>query len=101
MQVVWLPLGSTVSVLVVLFSAVFTKIERVRLTSKARKSEGNNKIGLMHVMHIIALMVAIEVVILSTWQSMSPLRWQRDVLLEENGIPVESVGKCSSVMCSH
>ncbi|CAB9517448.1 affinity cAMP-specific and IBMX-insensitive 3',5'-cyclic phosphodiesterase [Seminavis robusta] len=81
---------------VIAFSALLAKIERVRLINKAGKTKENTKIGLMRVGHIVLFMLTVEIAILAAWQIVSPYQWEREVLQEENGFPVESVGRCSS-----
>ena len=48
------------------------------------------------VFYIMIVVVAAEVSVLASYQAFSPLMWQREVIEDINGYPVESMGRCIS-----
>jgi hypothetical protein len=81
---------------VITFSSLFAKIQRVKLIYLAGRQMQRKTIQFKDVAYIVAFMLVIETAILLSWQIASPLRWEREVLTEEDGFPVESVGSCTS-----
>jgi simple sugar transport system substrate-binding protein len=81
---------------VITFSSLFAKIQRVKLIYLAGRQMQRKTIQFQDVAYIVAFMLVIEIAILLSWQIASPLRWEREVLTEEDGFPVESVGSCTS-----
>ena len=81
---------------VITFSSLFAKIQRVKLIYLAGRQMQRKTIEFKDVAYIVAFMLVIETAILLSWQIVSPLRWEREVLTEEDGFPVESVGSCTS-----
>lgn len=82
----------------VTFSALFVKIERVRRISAANKSKeaSTTKLGFLRFVYIGAAVLALELIILISWQVASPFQWEREVLWEQNEFAIESVGRCAS-----
>uniref|UniRef100_A0A7S4R276 G-protein coupled receptors family 3 profile domain-containing protein n=1 Tax=Ditylum brightwellii TaxID=49249 RepID=A0A7S4R276_9STRA len=80
----------------VTFSALFAKVMRVKLLYKAASKMKRRRIESKDVFSIMFIVLAIETVILLTFQFVSPLRWEREVLRDINGNAVESVGRCES-----
>ncbi|CAB9524816.1 acid type B receptor subunit 1 [Seminavis robusta] len=82
---------------VLIFSALFAKIYRVKLVYKAGRKMLRRKIGILDVMGLFSLSFVPEVAILLTWQLVSPFRWEREVHLQSSGgMVLESVGGCTS-----
>jgi simple sugar transport system substrate-binding protein len=81
---------------VITFSSLFAKIQRVKLIYLAGRQMQRRTIEFKDVAYIVAFMLVIETSILLSWQIASPLRWEREVLTEEDSFPVESVGSCTS-----
>lgn len=80
----------------VTFSAIFAKIQRVKLIYLAGINMQRKKVTIKDVMPIMIVMLGIEFVLLLSWQLVSPYRWHRTVTEREDGFPVESVGVCES-----
>jgi len=80
----------------VTFSALFAKIQRVRLKYKAGLQMRRKRVQLKDVTIIMIFVVAIEVAILLTWQLYDSQRWEREVLQVDEGFTNESYGYCSS-----
>ncbi|GAX18434.1 gamma-aminobutyric acid type B receptor [Fistulifera solaris] len=81
---------------VITFSALFAKIQRVKLIYQAGMRMLRKKVGLRDVAYIAAFMLTIELAILVTWQVVAPLQWQREVLLyDSEQFSLSSVGGCS------
>lgn len=78
------------------YAALFAKVWRVhklyKLSSKMRRMSVDYK----DVFYIMIVVVAAEVSILASFQASSPLTWQREVIEDVNGYPVESMGRCTS-----
>lgn len=81
---------------VIIFSALLTKILRVKLMYDASRRMDQKQVSLADVIPVMATMLFIELVILTTWQAVAPLEWQREVIDDFNGYPTESVGSCRS-----
>lgn len=81
---------------------MFVKIERVRLISaaskKTKKAAGvqDAKYAARRSYPSMVVVLSLELAVLLSWQLVSPYQWEREVLFEENGLSVESVGRCSS-----
>jgi simple sugar transport system substrate-binding protein len=81
---------------VITFSALFAKIQRVKLIYQAGMRMRRKKVGLRDVAYIAAFMLTIELAILIAWQVVAPLQWQREVLLyDSEQFSLSSVGGCS------
>ncbi|KAL3943197.1 MAG: hypothetical protein SGBAC_002727 [Bacillariaceae sp.] len=78
------------------FSALFAKIQRVRLIYLAGVEMRRKRVQLKDVASIMVFIMAIEVAILLTWQLYDPHKWERVVLQEEEGFIIESYGQCVS-----
>lgn len=81
----------------VTFSAIFAKIQRVKLIYLAGINMQRKKVTVKDVMNIMVVMLGIEFGLLLSWQLVSPYQWERTVTeTDEEGFPVESVGVCTS-----
>ena len=55
------------------------------------------KVDVKDVMFIMVVVILIQVVILLCWQLIDPMRWQREIIVQDaNGYPAQSIGYCSS-----
>ena len=79
---------------VITFSALFAKIHRVKLIYRAGLQMQRKQVTLADVIPVMAIMFAIEVGILMSWQIVAPLRWEREVIDEIDGFATVSVGSC-------
>mmetsp|Transcript_26569 Transcript_26569/g.33836 ORF Transcript_26569/g.33836 Transcript_26569/m.33836 type:complete len:839 (-) Transcript_26569:94-2610(-) len=80
----------------VTFSALFAKVLRVKLLYTAASKMKRRKIETKDVLSIMVVVLVIETSILLSFQFVSPLKWEREVLDDINGIAIESVGHCES-----
>jgi len=82
---------------VLIYSALFAKILRVKKVYDGAIRFSRQRIKVRDTASIVVVMTAVEVTILLSWQLVSPLRWEREVLdVDENGRPTRSVGVCTS-----
>lgn len=79
---------------VITFSALFAKIHRVKLIYQAGAQMRRKQVTIRDVLPVMAIMFSIEVCILLSWQLVSPLRWEREIVDELDGYATESVGSC-------
>ena len=79
---------------VITFSALFAKIHRVRLIHRAGMQMQRKQVTLADVIPVMAIMLAIEVAILLSWQMVAPLKWEREIIEEIDGFAIVSVGSC-------
>ena len=57
----------------------------------------NVKVDVKDVMFIMVVVILIQVAILLCWQLIDPMRWQREIIMQDaNGYPAQSIGYCSS-----
>lgn len=92
MTVVWLyGIG-----FILTFSAIFAKVQRVKLIYTAGLKMQRKTIGIKDVAYVMAILLCIELIILICWQTIAPLHWDREVLEYQDGYPTASVGKCTS-----
>lgn len=54
------------------------------------------KVDYKDVLYIMFIVVALEMAILISYQVVSPLMWQRDVIEDIDGYSIESIGRCQS-----
>lgn len=80
----------------VTFSAIFAKIQRVKLIYLAGINMQRKKVTIRDVSNIFLVIFGTELSLLVAWQAASPYKWQREVTEEEDDFPVESVGACES-----
>lgn len=85
----------------VTFSAIFAKIQRVKLIFLAGINMQRKKVTFKDVMNIMIVMMGVEFALLLSWQLISPFRWERTVTATEDGFPTESVGACASELGSY
>lgn len=77
------------------FSALFAKILRVRKLYILGQSLKKAVVRVRDVVIIIVVMITVETALLLVWQFAGPLKWTREVTLEDaNGYPMQSVGTC-------
>lgn len=77
------------------FSALFAKILRVRKLYILGQSLKKAVVRVRDVVIIIVAMISVETTLLLIWQFAAPLKWTREVTLEDaNGYPMQSVGSC-------
>ena len=82
---------------VLTFSALFAKIQRVKLIYHAGMNMRRKAVKVTDVVHVIASMMVVEISILVSWQVTSPFVWERSVLSRSpDGYPLESSGRCTS-----
>ena len=83
---------------VLVYSALVAKMRRIKeiMTSAQRFRRAHVPRG--KVVTTIVCLLAAMLVILITWQLVSPLVWERDVIQKDafTGYPIESVGHCAS-----
>lgn len=81
----------------VVFSALFAKIWRIRLVFKAAQTFVRKQVGVKDVLFIMVAVIMVQAIVLTAWNIVDPLVWERNVLTEDvNGFPIKSVGFCSS-----
>jgi simple sugar transport system substrate-binding protein len=78
------------------FSAIFAKIQRVKLIYIAGINMQRKKVEIKDVLTIMVVILGIELGILVSWQIASPHQWERTITDETDGFPVESFGRCKS-----
>eukprot|EP00522_Entomoneis_paludosa_P007414 CAMPEP_0172454748 /NCGR_PEP_ID=MMETSP1065-20121228/11644_1 /TAXON_ID=265537 /ORGANISM="Amphiprora paludosa, Strain CCMP125" /LENGTH=1032 /DNA_ID=CAMNT_0013207129 /DNA_START=2817 /DNA_END=5915 /DNA_ORIENTATION=+ len=82
------------------FSALFAKVWRVKKLYNSGMAMRRKPVQAREVMMIMVIVVAIEIAILTVWQVVAPLQWEREVLQDvEVGdlrYSTESVGQCTS-----
>lgn len=79
---------------VITFSALFAKIQRVKLIYQAGLRLERKHVTLMDVAPVMASMFIVESGILIAWQIVAPLQWEREVLDDIDGYATSSVGSC-------
>jgi len=81
----------------IVFSALFAKIVRIMLVLKAAENFVRKTVGAKDVAYIMVGVIAVQVVVLTCWQIIDPLLWQREVLSwDNNDYPTKSIGVCES-----
>lgn len=79
------------------FSALFAKIVRVRTMMKNAMAMRRTKVGVKEVLMIMVVVIAIEFILLLSWQLVAPLKWNREVVSSSDlGYATTSAGMCSS-----
>ena len=82
---------------VILYSALFAKIWRVKKILHSAATFRRRKITVQDVLAIMVVLLSLEGGILLAWQLTAPLKWQREVIESDlDNFPVRSVGKCRS-----
>ena len=77
-----------------LFSA---KIWRIKMVWKAAQSFIAKTVTARDVGLIIVGVLVVQAIVLTCWQVIDPMKWQREVIYEDaNGYPLKSVGACQS-----
>ena len=67
------------------------------LVFKAAENFVRKTVGVKDVAYIMVAVIAIQAIILTCWQIIDPLLWQREVLsIDGNGYPMKSIGVCTS-----
>ena len=70
---------------------------RILLVFTAAQNFVRKTVGVKDVAFIMVVVICIQAIILTCWQIIDPLLWQRHVLFEDvNGYPTKSVGICES-----
>lgn len=81
----------------IVFSALFAKIYRVRLIVASAVSFRRTRVEVKDVMYIMVGILGGESTILLLWSLISPLVWERQVILgDEYGLTLVSSGRCVS-----
>jgi simple sugar transport system substrate-binding protein len=80
----------------IVFSALCAKITRVKMIYDAGSSMQRKKVEVSDVLSVMAKMFVVEVTILMCWTLISPSQWHREIIDEEDGYILESVGECTS-----
>lgn len=78
------------------FSAIFAKIQRVKLIYLAGINMQRKRVTIRDVMNIMIVMLGIEFGLLLSWQLVSPYKWERSPTDDVDGVTTESVGVCAS-----
>lgn len=78
------------------YSALFAKVWRVHKLYKLASKMRRQTVDYKDVFFIIIIVVTAELIVLITFQVMSPQVWQRDVIEDVNGYSIESIGMCDS-----
>jgi len=79
------------------FGALFAKIWRINKLMQGASTFRRVSVGVKDVAGFVIGLLAVEVLIMLTWQLVDPLQWQRSVVTYGvNGYPVKSVGMCTS-----
>ncbi|CAB9502754.1 Periplasmic binding proteins and sugar binding domain of LacI family [Seminavis robusta] len=86
---------------VIIFSALFAKIHRVRMICQAGRRMTRKAVTAKDVLPIMGCLLLVEGVILASWQIAAPLTWQREVKDEVDGYSTKSVGGCTSGLDSN
>ncbi|CAJ1961329.1 unnamed protein product [Cylindrotheca closterium] len=81
----------------IVFSALFAKIYRVRMIVASAVSFRRTRVHVKDVMYIMVGILGGESIILLLWSLISPLTWEREVILgDEYGLTLISSGRCVS-----
>ena len=81
----------------VAFSALFAKIVRIRKIMANAQAFRRKEVPIKDVIFIMVVAMAIEGVVLLSWQLVAPLKWNREVVATSDlGYPTQSVGLCAS-----
>jgi gamma-aminobutyric acid type B receptor len=81
----------------IVFGALFTKTDRILRVLKAASSFSRVQVTPKDVIKPLLGMMFLNVVILSIWTAVAPMKWQTSVIEEDFfGRPTETVGYCSS-----
>mmetsp|Transcript_12503 Transcript_12503/g.12263 ORF Transcript_12503/g.12263 Transcript_12503/m.12263 type:complete len:304 (+) Transcript_12503:469-1380(+) len=78
------------------FSALFAKIWRVKKLVDSSIAMKRIVVTVMDVVYILVVVLSIETVVLLLFQFLSPLKWERTVMIEIEGYPIRSAGMCRS-----
>ena len=82
---------------VLIFSALFAKILRVRKLLGSAHNFRRVQVRVQDVLFIMVIALLFQASILTAWQIVDPLRWEREVLtIDQDGYPLHSVGVCRS-----
>ena len=73
------------------------KIWRIKMVWKAAQSFIAKTVTARDVGLIIVGVLVVQAIVLTCWQVIDPMKWQREVIYEDaNGYPLKSVGACQS-----
>jgi hypothetical protein len=79
------------------FGTLFAKIRRVYLLFKSAAEMRKNKVTFKETAMVTAAVLLLDIIILSVWTIVDPLKWERKVLRADKfGDPLESEGHCTS-----
>ncbi len=78
------------------FGALFAKVWRINKLMVGASSYRRTTVGVKDVAGFVIGLLAVETLIMLTWQLVDPLQWQRKVVNYVSGYPVKSVGLCTS-----
>jgi len=82
---------------ILVYSALFAKIWRTKLVFYYAERCQRRQVGIKDVGYIMVVLLAIELIILLSWQFIDPLEWVRMVVsTDAEGFPLQSVGRCES-----
>jgi 7 transmembrane sweet-taste receptor of 3 GCPR len=79
------------------FGALFARIKRIHSVMHAAVEMKRVTISAKKILRTVTLVLAIDVLILTVWTAVDPLRWNRTTInIDQYGNSVESQGFCSS-----
>jgi len=78
------------------YSALFAKIWRVHKLYKLSAKMRRKAVDYKDVYYIMFIILIAELIVLITFQVVSPYIWQRDVIDDMGGYAIESIGSCDS-----
>ncbi|CAB9512670.1 acid type B receptor subunit 2 [Seminavis robusta] len=79
------------------FGALFARIRKVYILVKSAAQMKRVRVSVMETLQIVGGVLLIDVSILVVWSAVDPLRWNRQVISEDQfGNALESVGSCGS-----
>ncbi len=80
------------------FGALFAKIWRINKLMAGASAFRRTRVSVRDVAGFVIGLLAVEILIMLTWQLVDPLQWKREVVTQGiNGYPVKSVGSCTTV----
>ena len=79
------------------FGTLFAKIRRVYKIFKSAAEMRRQMVTFQETLSVIAVVLVLDVAILTVWTIIDPLRWERSVISADKfGDPLESEGHCTS-----
>jgi len=78
------------------YSALFAKVWRIHKLYNHSAKLRRKTVDYKDVFYIMIIVVALELGILISYQLVSPLMWQREVIEDIDGYSIESLGSCQS-----